>query len=61
MQKTKYTTKFKEEAVHQVIDRCNSVIDVANRLRIGDGMLYTWVKKFKAANKPVVIGDMKSL
>ena len=48
MQKAKYTAEFKEEAVRQVIDRGHSVIDVAKRLGIGDGLLYTWVKKFKA-------------
>ena len=50
MQKAKYTAEFKEEAVRQVIDRGHSVVDVAKRLGIGDGLLYTWVKKFKAAN-----------
>ena len=50
MQKAKYTAEFKEEAVRQVTDRGHSIIDVAKRLRIGDGLLYTWVKKFKAAN-----------
>ena len=50
MQRAKYTAEFKEEAVRQVIDRGHSVIDVAKRLGIGDGLLYTWVKKFKAAN-----------
>ena len=54
MQKAKYTAEFKEEAVRQVIDRGHSVVDVAKRLGIGDGLLYTWVKKFKAANK---VGD----
>ena len=61
MQRAKYTAEFKEEAVRQVIDRSLSVIDVAKRLGIGDGLLYTWVKKFKAANVPVAIDDMKSM
>ncbi len=61
MQRAKYTAEFKEEAVRQVIDRGHSVIDVAKRLGIGDGLLYTWVKKFKAANEPVGIDDMKSM
>ena len=61
MQKAKYTAEFKEEAVRQVIDRGHSVVDVAKRLGIGDGLLYTWVKKFKAANEPVAIDDMKSM
>ena len=61
MQKAKYTAEFKEEAVRQVIDRGHSVVDVAKRLGIGDDLLYTWVKKFKAANEPVAIDDMKSM
>lgn len=47
--------------VGQVIDRGHSVIDVAKRLGIGDGLLYTLVKKFKAANEPVATDDMKSM
>ncbi len=39
----------------------HSVIDVAKRLGIGDGLLYTWVKKFKVANEPVAVDDMKSI
>ena len=61
MQRAKYTSEFKEEAVRQVIDKGHSVIDVAKRLGIGDGLVYTWVKKFKAANEPVAIDDMKSM
>jgi putative transposase len=61
MQRAKYTAEFKEEAVIQVINRGHSIIDVAKRLGIGDGLLYTWVKKFKAANEPVAIDDMKSM
>ena len=41
MQKAKYTAEFKEEAVRQVIDRDQFVIDVAKRLGLGDGLLYT--------------------
>ena len=41
MQRAKYTAEFKEEAVRQVGDRCHSVIDLAKRLEIGDGLLYT--------------------
>jgi transposase len=55
MQKSKYTAEFKEEAVRQVIDRGHSVVDVAKRLGIGDGLLYTWVKKFKAANEQLLL------
>jgi len=61
MQRAKYTAEFKEVAVRQVIDRGHSVINVAKRLGIGDGLLYTWVKKFKAANESVAIDDIKSM
>ena len=41
MQIAKYTAEFKEEALRQVIYRGHSVIDIAKRLGIGDGLLYT--------------------
>ena len=61
MQNAKYTAEFKEEAVRQVIDRGHTVVDVAKQLGIGDDLVYDWVKKFKAANEPVAIDDMKSM
>jgi transposase len=61
MQIAKYTAEFEEEAVRQVIDRGYSVVDEAKRLGIGDGLLYTWVKKFKAANEPAAIDGMESM
>ncbi|MFY9127304.1 MAG: IS3 family transposase [Limnohabitans sp.] len=61
MQRAKYTSEFKEEAVRQVIDKGHPVVDVAKRLGIGDQILYKWVKKFKDTNKPVAIDDMKSM
>jgi transposase len=61
MQRAKYTSEFKEEAVRQVVDKGHSVVDVAKRLGIGDQILYKWVKKFKDANEPVAIDDMKSM
>ena len=47
--------------MRQIVDRGHSVIDVAKRLGIGDGLLYTWVKKLKAANEPVAIDGIKSI
>jgi transposase len=38
-----------------------SDIDVAKKLGIVEGLLYTLVKKFKAANEPVAIDDTKSM
>ena len=58
MQQVKYSAEFKEEVVRQVIDRGHTVINLAKRLRIGDCLLFTCVKKFKAANEPVAIDDM---
>ena len=47
MKRTKYTAEFKEEAVKQVIDKGNTVVDVAKRLGIAGGFLFTLVSKFK--------------
>ena len=52
MKRTKYTAEFKEEAVKQVIDKGHTVVDVAKRLGIAEGVLYTWVSKFKKADEP---------
>ncbi len=52
VQRAKYAPEFKDEAVKQVIDKGHSVVDVAKRLGIAEGVLYTWVSKFK---KSVVV------
>jgi len=52
MQRSKYAPEFKDEAVKQVIDKGHSVVDVAKRLGITEGVLYTWVSKFKKADEP---------
>ena len=41
--RSKYAPEFKDEAVKQVIDKGHSVVDVAKRLGITEGVLYTWV------------------
>jgi transposase len=61
MKRTKYTSEFKEEAVKQVIDKGHPVPDVAQRLGVAEGVLYTWVKKFKKADEPVASGDLKAM
>ena len=62
MQRANYTAEFKKEAVRQVIDRGNSVIQVAKRLGIGDVLLYTLVGKCRATTtEPVAIENMKSM
>ena len=60
MKRTKYTPEFKEEAVKQVIDKGHAVPDVSKRLGIAEGVLYTWVSKFKKADEPES-SDLKSM
>lgn len=60
-QSFKYTFELRKEAVHQVIDRDHSVVDVVKQLGIRAGLLYIWPKMFKAANEPVGIDGMKSI
>ena len=60
MERTKYAPEFKDEAVKQVIVRGHPVVDVAKRLGIPEGVLYTWVSKFKKADEPVS-NDLKVL
>lgn len=60
MQKVKYSAELKEEVVRQVIPRSHTFINLARRLRVGDCLLFTWFKKFKAANEPDVIDDMNT-
>jgi transposase len=61
MQRTKYAVEFKDEAVKQVVDKGHSVVDVAKRLGIADGVLYTWVTKFKKADEPAAASDLKAM
>ena len=61
MQRTKYAVEFKDEAVKQVVDKGHSVVDVAKRLGIADGVLYTWVSKFKKADEPLAASDLKAM
>ena len=60
MQRTKYAPEFKDEAVKQVVVRGHSVVDVAKRLGIPEGVLYAWVGKFKKADEPAS-NDLKVL
>jgi transposase len=61
MKRAKYTCEFKEDAVKQVIDKRHQVPDVAQWLRVAEGVLYTLVKKFKKADEPVASGDVKAM
>ena len=60
MQRSKYTAEFKSEAVKQVVDKGHTVVDVASRLGLGEGVLYNWVRKSKAADG-VPVGDMRAM
>ena len=51
MKITKYTPEFNEEAVKQVIGKGQTVVNVAKRLGIAEGVLYLWVSKFKKAGE----------
>ncbi len=60
MKRTKYSPEFKDEAVKQVIDKGCSVVDVAKRLGIAEGVLYTWVSKFRKSDEPES-SDLKAM
>ena len=60
MKRTKYSPEFKDEAVKQVIDKGRSVVDVAKRLGIAEGVLYTWVSKFRKSDEPES-SDLKAM
>jgi len=51
MQRTKYAVEFKDEAVKQVVDKGHSVVDVAKRLGIPDGVVDTWVSMLKSESR----------
>ena len=60
IRRTKYTAEFKEEAVKQVIYKGHSVVDVAKRLGIAEGVMFTWVSKFKKEDEPES-SDLKAM
>lgn len=47
MNSKRYTDEFRSEAVKQVTERGNAVVDVANRLGIAKHTLCGWVQKAK--------------
>lgn len=54
MKRTKYTTEFKLEAVKQILEKGHSATDVASRLGVPMGLLYTWTGKLKGSDeKPI--------
>lgn len=60
MQRTKYAAEFKSEAVKQVVDKGHAVVDVAKRQGVPEGVLYSWVNKFKKSEAPQS-SDLKAL
>ena len=47
MKKTQYTLEFKSEAVKQVIEKKYPAVEVASRLGVPVGLLYTWIRKMR--------------
>ena len=47
MGRQRFTPEFKDEAVRQVIERGDSVVDIAARLGVSSHSLYKWVKDAK--------------
>jgi transposase len=60
MRRTKYTTEFKLEAVKQILEKGHSATDVASRLGVPVGLLYTWARKLKGPDV-TPIEDVKAL
>lgn len=60
MHRSKYTAEFKSEAVKQVVDKGHTVVDVASRLGLSEGLLYNGVRKSKAADV-ASLGDMRAM
>jgi transposase len=51
MKRTKYTAEFKSEAVKQIIEKSHSATEVASRLGVPVGLLYTWSRKLKRSDE----------
>jgi transposase len=60
MKRTKYTAEFKSEAVKQIIEKGHSATEVAGRLGVPVGLLYTWTRKLKSPDEQP-IEDVKAL
>ena len=59
MKRTKYTAEFKLEAVKQILEKGHSATDVASRLGVPVGLLYTWTRKLKGPHEQP-IEDVKA-
>ncbi|WP_277540856.1 IS3 family transposase [Polynucleobacter sphagniphilus] len=60
MKRTKYTAEFKLEAVKQILEKGHSATEVAGRLGVPVGLLYTWSRKLKGPDEQP-IEDVKAL
>ena len=60
MKRTKYTAEFKLEAVKQILEKGHSATEVASRLGVPVGLLYTWSWKLKGPDEQP-IEDVKAL
>lgn len=58
MNHPRFTPEFKEEAVHQVVDRGYSVAEVSERLGVSTHSLYKWVKAIKPDNTDEHAADL---
>jgi transposase-like protein len=51
MKRTKYTAEFKLEAAKQIPEKGHLTTDVANRLGVSVGLLYTWTRKTQGVRR----------
>ena len=54
-----FTGEFKRDAVAMVLDDGNTIVDVANRLGVGEGTLGNWVRQARIdrGQRPRMTGD----
>ena len=51
MSKPKFSDDFKQDAVHQIVDRGYPVAEVSRRLGVSTHSLYDWVKKLSTRDQ----------
>ena len=47
MERKKYSSEFKEQAVRRVIDTCRPIADVAREIEVNEGTLSNWVRLYR--------------
>jgi len=50
MERKKYSSEFKEQAVRRVIDTCRPIADVAREIKVNEGTLSNWVRLYRDAH-----------